>query len=401
VTCRDLVRFALAALGGHPLRTALTLLGVAIGVASVILLTSLGEGARLYVTGEFASLGTNLLIVVPGKTETTGAFPVTGGVPNDLTLEDAEWVRRRVRQVRRLAPIALGTANARHGERSREVTVVGTTAEMRPIRRITMRSGRFLPGGSVAEGQRVCVIGASVQRELFPGTNPLGQALRLGEYRYRIIGTAAPRGVTVGMNLDEMVYVPVSQALDMLNRRGLFRMFVEVGSHAEMESTRAEILAVLAERHDGTEDVTILTQDAVIATFGKIFAILTAALGGIAAVSLSVAGLGIMNVMLVSVAERTAEIGLLKALGASPGQVLAAFLVEATLLSAVGSLLGLAAGYGAGWGLAAAFPALPVEPPAWAVAGVLALSLTVGMLFGALPARRAARLDPVASLARR
>jgi len=339
--------------------------------------------------------------VLPGKTETTGAFPITGGVPNDLTLEDADWIRRRVPEVRRLAPIALATATARAGDRSREITVIGTTAEMREIRGIRVRAGRFLPGGDAESGQRVCVIGSKVQEELFPGTNPLGTILRIGDYRYRVIGAVAPRGVTVGLDLDQFVYVPVSQGLKMVNRRGLFRIFVEVSSHEAIEGTRTAILALLRERHDETEDVTILTQDSVISTFGRILSILTAALAGIAAVSLSVAGIGIMNVMLVSVAERTSEIGLLKAIGVTPRQVLAAFLLEAAILSTSGGLLGLAAGLGGARAVVALYPRFPATPPDWAVAGAVALSVVVGLVFGALPARRAARLDPVAALARR
>ncbi len=397
----DLLRFAAGSLRGHRLRSGLSLLGVAIGVASVILLTSLGEGARRYVTGEFASLGTNLLIVLPGKTETTGAFPVTGGVPNDLTLEDAEWTRRRVPQVRRIAPISLGTATARVGERSRDVTVVGTTADMLDIRKLRMRIGRYLPAGDIEAGQRVCVIGSRIQEDLFPGKNPLGENIRIGDVRYRIIGAIAPRGVTVGLDLDQFVHVPVSQGLKLMNRRGLFRMFVEVNAHEDLEGARGAILAALRERHGGVEDVTILTQDAVVSTFGRIFAILTASLAGIAAISLAVAGVGIMNVMLVTVSERTSEIGLLKAIGATSAQVLGAFLVEAAILSTCGGLLGLGTGMLGATILGAVYPSFPVQPPRFAIVGALCVSITVGIVFGALPARRAARLDPVAALARR
>ncbi len=395
----DLLRFSARALRGHRLRSALSLLGVAIGVGSVILLTSLGEGARLYVTGEFASLGSNLLIVIPGKTETTGG-PIVGGVPRDLTVEDADALERRVAQIRRVAPLAVGTATASVGGRSREVTVAGTTRGMKEIRRFRMLSGRYLEQGEQVRAQRVCVLGVKVARDLFPHDNPLGAFLRVGGERYRVIGVMAPRGTSLGADLDEMIHVPVEAAMGMFDQRSLFRILVEVRSHDEIAEARRRALEVLAERH-GEEDVTVFTQDALLETFGNILGVLTAALGGIAAISLSVAGIGIMNVMLVSVSERVPEIGLLKAVGAGRGQVLAAFLAEATILSAAGGLLGLAAGWLGDRALVALYPVFPAEPPAWAVAGAIALSFAVGLAFGSLPAHRASRLDPVAALGRR
>ncbi|MDX1389565.1 MAG: ABC transporter permease [Acidobacteriota bacterium] len=397
----DVLRFAAGALRGHSLRTVLSVLGVTIGVASVILLTSLGEGARLYVTGEFSNLGTNLLIVVPGKIETTGMVPFMGGAPNDLTIDDVEAVRRRVPGIRYMAPLAMGEAPARYGDRTRDVQVVGTTPEMQFVRVLSINVGRYLPESDPDRGPRVCVIGSKIQRELFPGLNPLGETLKLGEESFRVIGVMTPRGRTIGMDMDEFVHVPVGRAMRMFDQTTLWRIFVEVGSFAEIDSVKDEIIRVLTERHDDTEDVTILTQDSVLSTFSQIMAVLTAALGGIAAISLSVAGVGIMNVMLVSVSERTSEIGLLKALGGSAGQVLLVFLVEAAVLSTIGGLLGLSIGLGAGRIFGAVYPAFPVEPPMWAVGGSLVLSITLGVAFGALPARRAARLDPVLALARR
>lgn len=397
----DYVRFALTALLGHRLRSVLSLLGVAVGVAAVIMLTSLGEGARLYVTQEFASLGTNLVIVLPGRVETTGMMPLFGNSQSDLTLADATAIVRRVPQVRRVAPLAVGSATARSGERSREVTVLGATADMLAVRRLSMRIGEYLPGGDPEQAPRVCVLGAGLQRELFPGRSPLGQILRLGEERYRVIGVVAPRGTSMGMNLDDAVHVPVSLTMKMLDTTSLFRILIEVASRDDMSAVRDRALAVLTERHDGREDVTILTQDAVLGSFNKILSILTIALGAIGAISLGVAGVGIMNVMLVSVSERTSEVGLLKALGATSGQILAAFLVEAAILSFVGGLLGLAAGFAAGRALGELYPSFPVSAPMWAVWGALAVSATVGLAFGVLPARRAARLEPIAALARR
>ena len=401
MTIDDALAFAARALRGHRLRTALSLLGVAIGVASVVLLTSLGEGARAYVTREFASLGTNLLVVLPGKTETTGMAPILGGVPHDLTLEDTEALVRRVRDVRKAAPLSVGTATASHGGRSREVTVAGTTAAFLGVRDLTLQVGRYLPETRDEEDRPFCVIGAGLQAELFPGRNPLGEMLRVGDERFRVIGVLAPRGVSLGMNLDEVVHVPVARHLRMFNRTSLFRVLVEVHAHDRIEAARQEILRVLTERHGGEEDVTILTQDAVLSTFSRILGILTAVVAGIGAISLSVAGIGIMNVMLVSVTERTREVGLLKALGVSSTQILAVFLIEAVLLSTSGGLLGLGAAYVVTHAAGALYPGFPIHPPAWAAWAALAVSMSVGTVFGVMPARRAARLDPIAALAGR
>jgi putative ABC transport system permease protein len=395
----DLLRYAGGGVRGHRLRTALSILGVAIGVGSVILLTSLGEGARRYVIGEFASLGSNLLIIVPGKTETVGLAPLVSTAPHDLTCQDAEALLLRVPSLRRAAPLVVGTASATVGERSREVTVVGTTRQMLEIRHLKMSIGRFLPA-SVTDAA-VCVLGARVQRELFPGQNPLGQLVRIGDWRFRVIGVIAPRGTSIGMDLDEVVEIPVNTGLRLFNRTSLFRILAEVHAHDQIDRARLAALSVLRERHAGQEDVTILTQDSVLATFDSILKALTAALAGIAAISLAVAGLGIMNVMLVSVTERTREIGLLKAVGVTHAQVVAVFLVEASVLATLGGCFGLAAGVLAARFLQHLYPEYPFEPPAWAILAALAVSCSVGLLFGVLPARKAARLDPVAALMRR
>lgn len=401
MTVRDLVAFSAGALRGHRLRTGLSLLGVAIGVASVVLLTSLGEGARLYVTGEFSSLGSNLLILFPGKTETTGMSPFVAGATHDLTLDDAEAIARRVRQARRVAPLVFGGATAQFGGRRRDAGVWGATSGMQEVRKIRLRVGRYLPAGDASRGQPVCVIGETIRQELFGAASPLGEVLRLGDERFRVIGVMAARGMSMGVDLDEMVHVPVSRAMKMFNKTSLFRVLVEVSSHEEISAARQSVLDLMKQRHQGVEDVTVWTQDSVLATFSRILALLTAALAGIAGISLTVAGVGIMNVMLVSVSERTREIGLLKAIGVTGRQVVAAFLVEAAILSTAGGVAGLSAAFGLTRLLRALFPSFPARAPAWAVAAAIGVSVAVGLLFGALPARRASRLDPIAALARR
>ncbi len=394
----DLLRFALGALAGHRLRSALSLVGVAIGVAAVVLLTALGEGARQYVTNQFATLGTQLLVVIPGKVETSGGAPGWGGTTHELTLDDAEAVVRAVPQVARMAPLVMGTETVRFGERQRQVAVLGTTTAFLAVRDLSMAAGSFLPEMPAKRGAPVAVVGRRVARELFPGVNPVGQVVRVGGWRMRVVGVLASRGVHLGMDMDDVVVVPVATGMRMFNRASLFRLLLKGRPTADLDRVKQRVVAVLRERH-GEEDVTCLTQDAVIATFSSLLDALTLALVGIAAISLVVAGVGIMNVMLVSVAERTGEVGLLRAVGVQSSQVLACFLTEAALLSTAGGLAGLAAGWAGSAVVAHLYPDFPVAPPVWAPAAALGVALTVGTLFGYLPARRATRLDPVAALA--
>jgi putative ABC transport system permease protein len=393
----DLLGFALRALAGHRLRSALSLLGVAIGVAAVVVLTALGDGARRYVVNQFAAIGSNLLIVFPGRTETTGGMPGFGGVPHDLTLDDAQAIRRGLIEIERLAPIAMGTETVTYGERRRQVAVIGTTHEMMAIRQLTVAHGRYLPPGEMDRGEPVAVLGKTVSEELFPGRDPLGQVVRVGAWRMRVIGVTGHRGTQLGIDLDDVVVVPVATGMRMLNRTSLFRILIQVRAPSEMEVARQKVLRLLKERHR-EEDVTCLTQDAVVSGFTAILRALTLALAAIAAISLAVAGIGIMNVMLVSVSERTREVGLLKALGAGRRQILAVFLTEAIVLSTLGGLVGLLTGEGAVQVLVGLYPDLPARAPLWAVLTSIALSVAVGAVFGVLPARRATRLDPVAAL---
>ena len=398
MTATESLRFALGALRGHRLRSILTLVGMAIGVAAVVVLTALGEGARRYVTDEFAALGSNLLVVLPGKTETSGNAPIIGGTQRDLTLQDAEAIQRHLPRVRRLAPLSVGSARVGYGDRRREVTVLGSTPELLEVRRLSVATGRFLPPIDPTRAAPVAVIGQKVRQELFGAENPLGRAIRLGDTRFRVVGVMASKGQSLGIDMDDVVIVPVASGMRLFNQRSLFRILIEIGAHAEVTAARTEVLQLLTQRH-GDEDVTVLTQDAVLSAFNQIFGALTLALAGIAAISLSVAGIGIMNVMLVSVSERTREIGLLKALGAAPRGILEVFLIEATLLSGMGGVLGLLVGYAGVALMGRLFPALPAQPPPWAVLASFGTAFAAGILFGLLPARRAARLDPVAALA--
>ncbi len=398
----DVLRFAWGSLSRYRLRTTLMLLAMGIGVAAIVLLTSLGEAARRYVTGEFASLGTHLVIVLPGRSETAGAAPalLMGETPRDLTVADAVALSRHS-AVRRIAPIVVGSASVSWRQRDREVPVLGATADLLPIRHWEMARGRFLPAGDPERASPVCVIGATVAHELFGAVPPLGQWLRIGDRRFRVVGVLASQGRSLGVDVDDMVVIPVASAQSLFNTPSLFRILLEARSREAIDTVKAHVQATVAARHQGEEDVTVVTQDAVLATFDRIFRALTLTVGGIASISLVVAGILIMNIMLVAVSQRTAEIGLLKALGAPRRQIVALFLAEAALLSAVGAGIGIVIGEGASRVLAGIYPALPFGAPWWAIAAALGIALGNGLVFGALPARRAAQLDPVLALARK
>jgi putative ABC transport system permease protein len=397
----DVLRFGAGALSGYPTRTLLMLLAMAIGVASVVLLVALGEGARRYVTREFVSLGTHLLIVLPGRAETTGGPPpLLGETPRELTLDDARALRRS-RAIRRVAPISVGSAPVSHRELSREATILGSTSELRDVRDLSMAQGRFLPEGDMRRGEAVCVLGAGIKRELFGNRSALGQWVRIGDRRLRVIGVMAPKGQSIGLNMEEVVVVPVATAQALFNTSGLFRILIQAKSRDMIGKGKEAVVRIIRERHEGEDDVTVITQDALLSTFDRIFRALTLTVAGIAAVSLGVAGVLIMNVMLIAVSQRTAEIGLLKAVGASGRQILGLFLIESGLLSLAGAALGMVAATAGMALMARMFPSFPLAMPLWAVAAAVVVSLLTGLLFGVLPARRAAALDPVIALSRR
>jgi len=398
----DVFASAFGAASGNPLRTFLLTLAMAIGVAAVVVLTALGDGARRYVVREFTSLGSNLVIVLPGRTATGGVNPASAitSTPRDLTIDDALAVARAPSALR-VAPVVVGTSEMSVGSRLRDTLVVGTTAEFLHIRRFTLGQGRFLPVEDWDRGSPVMVIGATLRAELFGAEPSLGQFVRIGERRFRVIGVLAASGSGLGMNTDELAIVPAALAQQMFNTNTLFRILVEARGRSAIEAAKRQTTAILKERHGGEEDVTVITQDAVLATFDRLLGTLTLGVAGIAAISLAVAGILVMNVMLVSVTQRRAEIGLMKALGGSGATIRRLFLVEAGLLSMAGALGGFALGHVGAWVIRYLYPTLPAYPPDWAVLAALGTALVTGVLFGVMPARRAAALDPVLALARR
>ncbi len=398
----DTLQFASGSLRGSPTRSLLMMLAMSIGVAAVVVLTALGEGARGYVVNQFASLGTNLVIVFPGRTETAGVGPgmLIGQVPREISLDDAEALLGS-HAVKRIAPLTIGSATLSHGALNREVVVLGSTSDLLEVRHMSMGIGKFLPRGAIDEAAPVCVLGNQMKRELFGSEQAVGQWVRLGDRRFRVIGVLAPQGESMGMRTDELVIIPVASAHQLFNTSGVFRVLIEVKNRDAIEQAKRDAEQIMFQRHGGEKDVTVITQDAVLATFDRILTALTMAVGGIAAISLAVAGVLIMNVMLIAVAQRVKEIGLLKAVGAPGRQIRNLFFAEAALLSAAGSIAGLVLGYIGSIIIRQVYPNLPVSPPWWAVLAACGTALGTGILFSVWPARRAARLDPVAALAGR
>jgi len=396
----DVFRFCMSALVGARARTWLMLLAMAIGVSSVLLLTAVGEGTRRYVNNQFMNLGSHLLIVMPGKLETTGGQPpILSATEVDLTIDDAVALAQS-QSIRRVAPMVLGNAPVSYGQRERSVNVIGSTAGLYGVRKLKMLSGRFLPVGDPTRGAAIAVIGDTLKTELFGSARALGERIRIDGQKFQVIGVLKEAsGSGVGMDLRDSAVIPVATAQNLFDSPSLFRVMVEADGHNAIPRAEKAIIDILRTRHNGEEDVTVITQDAMLETFNTILGTLTLAVGGIAAISLAVAGVLIMNVMLVAVSQRKTEIGLLKAIGSPSIQILRLFLAEACMLALLGAIVGLILGFAGVWGLATALPDFPIGVPLWAPIAATATSLGTGLVFCFIPARRAAKLDPVLALA--
>jgi putative ABC transport system permease protein len=397
VLTRDRIELCLTTLRGHKLRTALSVLGIAIGILAVVLLTSIGEGTRRYVLTQFTQFGTNLLSINPGKSKTVGIPGVLGGTTRKLTIEDAEAIRG-LAGVETSMPVTVGQARVEHGPRGRSIYVYGVTHEMPETWKFAVGRGSFLPAGDPRRGTPVAVIGPTVKRELFEDESALGRFVRIGGQRFRVIGVMAPKGQMLGIDLDDAAYIPVASAMQLFNLDELWEIDV-VFTHASiLDRLVGDVRRLLIDRHLGNEDFTIVTQEAMLSVFGKVMNVITMSVGAIAGISLVVGAIGILTMMWIAVGERTAEIGLLRALGATGAQVRGLFLVEAVVLALIGGVGGLAAGLGIAAALRAFVPGLPVQTPPEYVLAAVAVSFATGLAAGVLPARRAAALDPIEAL---
>ncbi|MBL8430254.1 MAG: ABC transporter permease [Dechloromonas sp.] len=392
----DSLQLALRAITAQRLRSFLTLLGIAVGIAAVILLTSIGEGIHRFVLGEFSQFGTNNISAMPGKTKTGGA---PSGLPSSarpLTLEDAKSLER-LPHIVGVTPNVRGNAEIEGNGRTRRTLVYGVNSKSQLVFKSTVRSGQFLPPDDEGSARAFVVLGAKVKDELFGADSPLGQRLRIGGLHFRIIGVMEPKGQFLGIDLDDTVFIPAARGQELFNREGVdeINMAVEEGAPAKLVAER--IRQHLIERH-GREDFTLVTQEEMMATLSNILNVLTMAVGALGGISLLVGGVGIVTIMTIAVTERTGEIGLLVALGAPRRTILALFLGEAVALSALGGLFGLVLGIGLTQLIHFALPALPVHTPLSFVLLAEGIAIAIGLTAGVLPARNAARLDPVEAL---
>jgi putative ABC transport system permease protein len=393
---RDLFTLSTRALTAHRLRSFLTLLGIAVGIAAVILLTSIGEGVHRFVLAEFTQFGTNVIEIAPGKTKASGG---PGGLQTTvrlLTLDDARALER-VPGIRAVTPIVWGNSEVGANGRLRRTTVQGVGPEMREITKMKVQSGSFLPDESFDHARPLAVLGPKLKQELFGSASALGQRLRIGGMQFRIVGVMAPKGQFLGMDLDDTVFIPTARALELYNREGLMRINLTYRDGLTSGDVAEAVKSALAARH-GREDFTLTTQEDMLRTLSKILNVLTAAVGALGGISLLVGGVGIVTIMTIAVTERTNEIGLLKALGARERTILGIFLGEAVALSAVGGAFGLLLGIGVAQLLRLAIPALPVQTPLSFVVLAEVVAIVIGLAAGVLPARNAARLDPVEAL---
>lgn len=393
----DSIQLAVRALTAQRLRSFLTLLGIGVGTAAVILLTSIGEGIHRFVLAEFTQFGTNIVSITPGKVKTSGPAPT--GIPSSvrpLTLDDARAIAR-LPQVRAMTGAVWGNTEINANGRLRRTTVNGVGADMLKVYTIKVKTGQFLPADDAEGARPFVVLGAKLKDELFGGANPLGARVLVGSTQFRVVGVLEAKGQFLGVDLDDAAYIPTARALELYNRDGLMKIDVTYDESVAPARIVANVRAQLLARH-GREDFTIATQEDLLRTLSNILDILTMAVGALGGISLVVGGIGIVTIMTIAVAERTGEIGLLLALGARRSTILGLFLGEAIALSALGGVFGLVLGVGLAQLIHVALPALPVHTPIVFVVLGEAIAVTIGLLAGVLPARRAAQMDPVDAL---
>ncbi|HEY5763921.1 MAG TPA: ABC transporter permease [Rhodocyclaceae bacterium] len=396
----DFLRLALRALLAQRMRSFLTLLGIAVGIAAVILLTSIGEGLHRYVMNEFTQFGTNIVEIKPGKNTGSGGPGGLQTTVRPLTIADARALER-IANVTAVTPVIWSNAeveaNVSGNARVRRTVIYGVGPSFLEAFQSSVRAGRFLPNDDSESARAFVVLGAKLKAELFGPENPLGERLRIGGLQFRVIGVMEPKGQILGQDLDDTAFIPTARALEMLNKEGVAQINVSYAEGVPAASVVRAVKAMLIARH-GREDFSIVTQEDMLRTLSKILDVLTVAVGALGGISLLVGGVGIVTIMTISVAERTNEIGLLKAVGAPQQTILLLFLGEAVALSLVGGSLGLAAGAGLAQLLNLFLPALPVHTPWRFVLWAELASALIGLAAGVLPAKRAAGLDPVEAL---
>jgi len=386
-------RIAIKALSANKVRSALTMLGVIIGVAAVILLVSIGTGVQAQVTGQISGLGSNLLFVFPGAFDQGGGGGGPGGgITKQFTIDDVDYVQTRIGAQGTVIPTLQAPAQLRVGNRTKGTTLGGTD-QNGDASAGTLSDGRWLSRGEVVGSSRVAVIGSDVRDEFFPGQDPIGRKIDVNGQPFKVIGMLTKKGGSIGGSQDNVMYVPISTAQQMLSTRDISAMLVEVADIDTIESVKAQVERALRPRF--ADQFTVFTQEQTLGILSTLLGTLTAMLAGLASISLLVGGIGIMNIMLVSVSERTREIGIRKAVGARTYDILSQFVIEAVMLSVLGGVAGILLGAG---GALALQPWVPAQVTLWAVVLAFVFSAVVGVFFGVYPAYRASQLDPIEAL---
>jgi len=392
----DIIRLSYRTVISHKLRSILTALGLIIGIASVIILTSIGRGIHTYVLGEFTQFGTNLVAVFPGKTTTLGLSGATISTVRPLSLADAVSLSK-LDNIIAVLPVVQGNARVEAGNKQRRTTVLGVGAAVPEIWKIEVVKGRFLPSNEQANPRAYTVLGHKMAVELFGETNPLGQRVRIGSDRFRVLGVMEKKGQMMGYDMDDTIYIPTAKALDMFDRESVMEIDLLYNSNMPAKTIENGIKRLLERRH-GREDFTIITQDQMLESMDSILNILTLSVAALGGVSLLVGSVGILTIMTIAVSERISEIGLLRAVGAEQGMVFKLFLTEAIILSGTGGAVGVLLGIVIVQCISFFLPDLPVQLAWFYIMAAFAVSLLIGIAAGVIPAIKAARLHPLDAL---
>lgn len=393
---KDYSHFINKAIQAHRTRSYLTMLCIAIGITAVMLLTSIGEGIHRFVLAEFTQFGTTLIGINPGRVTTAGASIGVFGTERPLTIDDAEALRR-IPKVNAVIPLVQGNAEIEAQKKSRRTTVYGVGADFPIVFSFNIRSGKFLPHDDVHSPRAYAVLGYKLKTELFGDKSPLGQLIRVGGNRFRVIGVLESKGQVLGFDLDDAAYIPTQRGLALFNRESVMEIDLVYKEGANEKALVRAIEDIIIARH-GRNDVTITTQQQMLDVLGSILNILTFAVGALGGISLLVGGVGILTITTIAVRERTSEIGLLRALGAQKNQILWLFLGEATMLSTLGGLAGIFLGVGLAALLSQLVPALPTQFSMFFAILSVVTSIVIGLFAGVYPALQASKMDPVEAL---
>jgi putative ABC transport system permease protein len=396
---KENIHVAFESLLENKFRTLLTMLGMIIGVFAVVTLVSLGNGAKLFVLNEFQGLGTNLIMIQPGKSEKKGMFgPPVGSAARKMTLADVEALQRKTTTLEAVSGIVLAAGNLEYQSNLVTATIFAVNDQFDKILSFTLAQGNFFSKEEDAYARRVIVLGSDLSKSLFGLEYPIGRTIRINESNFKVGGVLSKMGNKLGIDLDQIAMIPTHTGLKLFNEDSLFGIRARARASVSVDIAVEEIQTIFRERRNGKDDVTVLTQKAMMDSLDSILGVLSYALAGIAAISMLVGGIGIMNMMLVSVTERIEEIGIRRAVGATQREISAQFLTEALILSIMSAFFGVVIAFVVGALATSLYPKLVMEPPLWIVLSSIGLSLFVGLIFGVLPARKASKVDTLEAL---